>query len=404
MRIAKLTKLAVLLAAVSLPAQGRQSDRIIAAAVQALRAKNPTQTIELLKQVRLNQRQDLRKLLAAAHQMRGLDCFKAKKTRQAYRDYMAANRLTPKQEQILQSLGVITFELGRKHDAENYMKRVLKLNPKNPHALSVLGQIAKGRDNVGAASRYFNQAARQDPGRKDFARMADKLGKQAKVEKNFITLDKGNFRLQFERGKDAGVEKAMQTVHGYLEQAWRELGATLGARPNRRITVVVYNHTQFRRVSSAHSWARAYYDGKVRVALKGWPAGRTELRRDLRHELTHAFLRECYKNIPTWLHEGLAQSLEGRSVAAAAGPFRSGRSKLLPLPELLGEFTDTRDANRARIGYAQSLALVGYLETRGGHRKLQQLLRTFRRTKDSGRAVQMVYGKPLAELMQTAVQ
>ena len=89
-----------------------------------------------------------------------------------------------------------------------------------------------------------------------------------------MTLSKGNFRVQFERGKNAGIEKAVKTVHRYAEQAHRDLARKFGGRPDRRITVVVYNYSQFRRVSSAHSWARAYYDGKLRIALKGWPAGR----------------------------------------------------------------------------------------------------------------------------------
>ena len=78
------------------------------------------------------------------------------------------------------------------------MKRVLKLNPKNTEALGILGRLAKDRDNVAAASKYFSRAAKEKPGREDYKQMASKLGKEADVEKKFVTLDKGNFRVQFQ--------------------------------------------------------------------------------------------------------------------------------------------------------------------------------------------------------------
>jgi len=143
--------------------------------------------------------------------------------------------------------------------------------------------------------------------------------------------------------------------------------------------------------------------GKLRVAVNGWPAGRSELRRNLRHELTHAFLRELYPHTPTWLHEGLAQIMAGRSVAAATGAFRTGRYKLLPLRTFLGRFTDTKDAAAAGVGYAQSLMLVGYLQ-KLGNRRIHQLLRQFRRATDSETAVQLIYRMTMDQLLRAATK
>ena len=240
--------------------------------------------------------------------------------------------------------------------------------------------------------------------RKDYKSLATKLGKEAKVEARFVTLLKGNFKVQFERGKTVGVERAIQTVHSYLEQAHRDLAVKLGGRTVRRISVVIYNSGQYKKVRSAHGWARAYYDGKLRIALKNWPAGRTELRRDLRHELTHAFLHELYPKTRLWLHEGLAQRVEGRSALGAAGKFRSGGYKLLPVETFTGRFANSKSMSVVNRGYAQSLMLVGYLEKIGTRRKLQTLLAEISRGTGQDQAVRLIYRKGIADLLAAATK
>jgi tetratricopeptide (TPR) repeat protein len=371
----------------------------------ALHSGDTSKAMEILRKADSRVRDPkAQKLLSYAYQMRGREYFEAKKMDLAYRSYFAANRITPGQASVLQSLGVITFKLKRSREAETYMKRVLKKNPGNAQALAILGAIAEKRDNVGAASKYYKRAAKQSPERQDYRAMATKLGREAKVEEKFVTLDKGNFRVQIERGKHVGVEKAVRSVHQYLEQAYRDLTKELGASPRKRITVVIYNKTQYRRVSNVHSWARAYFDGKVRVAIQRWPGDREALRKDLRHELTHAFLRGLHPRTPTWLHEGLAQVIEGRDARGAASLFRNGKYKVLPIRTLLGNFTDTKDAETANVGYAQALALVGYLKLKGGRRQLQSLLRGLDRSGDSKKALRLVYGKSIEELMKAALK
>lgn len=366
--------------------------------------KKPTEAIRILNGVdRTGTNQRVRKMLGVAYAVRGRQRFDAKKYDIAYRDFFSADRLTPGNENILQGLGASTMELRRTREAKRYMERVLEINPENEYALVVLGEIASGREKSGEASHYFRRAAKLDPKRKVYSKLATKYGKQADVEERFITLTKGNFRVQFERGKTVGVEQAVQSVHSYLEQAYRELSNKLGQKPTGRITVVVYNQSQYRRVSSMHSWARAYYDGKLRVALKSWPAGRTELRRDLRHELTHAFLHELHPKVPLWVHEGMAQVFEGRSSGLVTARFRTGKYELLPSSTFTGRFANTKDIKQVTLGYAQSLMLVGYLH-KLGQRKFQSLLREFDRGLKSDAALRIIYRKGLDELLRAAMQ
>ena len=62
-------------------------------------------------------------------------------------------------------------------------------------------------------------AAQAAPARQDYAQLAKKYSKESAVEKDFVTLSRGNFQVMFERGKTVGVEKAVRSVMGLLEQA-----------------------------------------------------------------------------------------------------------------------------------------------------------------------------------------
>ena len=72
-----------------------------------------------------------KKLLAHAHNLRGIDFYERKKLNRAFSDFRAADRLMPGQETILQSLGIVAMDLKRSTEAERFMKKVLKLNPFN---------------------------------------------------------------------------------------------------------------------------------------------------------------------------------------------------------------------------------------------------------------------------------
>ncbi len=345
--------------------------------------------------------EQLKQSMAMALSQRGAARHKVGKTRQAYGDFQAANRLFPNQEGILQSLGVLAQAQNRATDARRWMQRVLRLNANNTAALTVLGQLAAARDDVGKASKYLQQAQQQSGGGSQaLQKMASKYGKQAQVEQSFVTDSRGNFRIQYQRGKVAGVEKAIQKVRSILEEAYSDLNRQLEARPGRAITAVIYNGEQYKSVRSTHAWARAYYDGKLRISLQDWPAGQTQLRRDLRHELTHAFLREIYPQTPLWLHEGYAQVLEGRSVLAARGGFRSGQEQLLKGAQFEENFNQSGDDSVVRRGYAQSLMAVGYLLRQGSKRQFRQLLAEVGRGAKSERALQVVYGFGLEKMLR----
>jgi len=201
-------------------------------------------------------------------------------------------------------------------------------------------------------------------------------------------------------GHEAGVERNINLVFGHLEKARGELYKQLQARPTRIITVVVYTDDQYQEVS-VHSWARAYYDGKIRIAVRPNTSLQQSMRADLRHELTHAFLFELFPKAPLWVHEGYAQLMDGHSVLIARGKFRNGR-KLLPKELFLGAFNQSRHVAVVAQGYAQSLMAVGYLQRAGSRRQFRSFLRLVGAGVSSDDALSRVYRFDVATMLAKA--
>jgi hypothetical protein len=98
--------------------------------------------------------------------------------------------------------------------------------------------------------------------------------------------------------------------------------------------------------------------------------------RVLRHELAHSFVAaRTAGNCPTWLHEGIAQWLEGgdpgRDDGSLASAARDGR--LLPLLTLEAPFQGLSEAD-ATLAYAESVSAVGYILRRSGEAGIVRLL------------------------------
>ncbi|MHC5070982.1 MAG: hypothetical protein ACYTGO_10920 [Planctomycetota bacterium] len=268
----------------------------------------------------------------------------------------------------------------------------------------MLGNYARDRDDVQKASEYLNRASAARPDRTDLKSLADKLGKEAEVEKTFLTRVKGHFRVQYQAGKDAGVERNINLVFGYLEKVRAELSRQLEARPAKIITVVVYTQEQYQEVRSFHTWARAYYDGKIRIAVRPNTSMQQNMRGDLRHELTHAFLFELFPKAPMWVHEGYAQLIEGRSQALATSRFASGAWQLLPQELFLDGFTRSKDLKVVERGYAQSLMAMGFLQRAGSPRQFRSFLRLVGQGFSSDDALRKVYRFDLATMLTKAAR
>jgi len=115
--------------------------------------------------------------------------------------------------------------------------------------------------------------------------------------------------------------------------------------------------------------------------------------RILVHEYAHATVHDLTRGrAPRWLHEGLAQALEGTTPDPLLRV--PGRPTLAGLEELIAD----PDAARARTGYDVALWVVHDLLDRGGMPAMRELMLRLGRGETIAAAVPAVYGLPLAQL------
>ncbi len=101
-----------------------------------------------------------------------------------------------------------------------------------------------------------------------------------------------------------------------------------------------------------------------------------ELAHVLKHELAHSFVTQISGGrCPMWLHEGIAQFLEPRSLSGQGRQLSQlfQAQKEIPLNALEGSFMNFSGA-QAYVAYAESLAAVSYINDSYGMSDIQRIL------------------------------
>lgn len=141
-----------------------------------------------------------------------------------------------------------------------------------------------------------------------------------------------------------------------------------------------------------------YQDGVVRIRPETVQK-ESELRRVLRHELTHAIIDQRTKgNCPHWLQEGIAQFLDGTDVRATEAWLRRQTSPLIPLFRIEGPFRD-RDLSSREAAYRESASAVSFLVSRIGRSGLLFLIQRLGEGRPFDRAL-LETGLSYTELQQ----
>lgn len=141
-----------------------------------------------------------------------------------------------------------------------------------------------------------------------------------------------------------------------------------------------------------------YQDGAVRIRPET-AQNESELRRVLRHELTHAIIDQKTKgNCPHWLQEGVAQFLDGTDVRATEAWLRRQSTPLIPLFRIEGPFRD-RDVASRETAYRESASAVSFLVSRIGRSGLLFLVQRLGEGRPFDRAL-LESGLSYTELQQ----
>lgn len=298
-------------------------------------------------------------------------------------------RRSPEAPALLRGLGLAAVHAGRTDEALAPLEAAA-LTDADAEVRLLLAHLYDRRDDTTRAVAHLRSVLDADPAHEAARRLLDKVEREAHAEAGFRREVTSSFLVKWHAGGDVDTRRAL--LSGLTHARERVVGQ-LGEAPRERVTVILYDTAQFQEVARVHGWVTGLFDGKIRLPAGGALPARRELERTLVHEYAHAAIHDLARGrAPRWLHEGLAQALEG----AAPDPMLRvpGRPTLNGLEELLGD----ADPGRARAGYDIALWVVHDLLDRGGMPVMRQLMTRLGRGETIATAVPAVYGLSLAEL------
>ena len=289
-------------------------------------------------------------------------------------DYMKeAVGLEPGSSLILEHYATLLLATGRGGDALPFAEQAVQVTPKSADTQNILGYALYQNDRTKSAIAAWKRSLELRPSEKTQA-MVERAERELAAEEGYGEQESNHFTMRYE-GTQAPAQ-LRRAILDVLEQHYADLAAQFGDAPKQNVVVILYPEQTFFDVTNAPAWSTAVNDGKMRIPLRGLQTVTSELSRVLRHELAHSFINAISRGrCPLWLHEGVAQLMEGKTTAshgvALARAFNSGH--FIPLNGLEGSFMNFSDAE-AVLAYDEALAVVEYINERYGLSDLVRML------------------------------
>ena len=285
----------------------------------------------------------------------------------AFRRALAAE---PDNPVALYGAGAAAAVLGRHTDAIAFLKRSLQIEPRLVQTSMLLGDVAYHQGDLSFAIKTYENALALAPGNVELREKLAAWRSEATVHDTLRAFKDDRFTILFDGPANRALAERATTV---LRDAFWRIGQTLGSYPSNPINVVLYTDTQFHDITGAPEWAGGGFDGQIRMPVGGAAQNLREFDRILTHELTHAMLYSiASRNVPAWLHEGLAMHFEGNDAAASEKRLAAARA-FVPLANLQHGFTGL-DATQADLAYEMSAFAASALLSRLGPGNLRFVL------------------------------
>lgn len=284
-----------------------------------------------------------------------------------------ALRFQPENSTILVYYSALLVRTGNASEALSYAQRAVRSAPQSPDAYTILGYAQFASDHTREAVESWKRSLslRPDSAVQQFLTKAQR---EQNVESEFSQGESSHFVLHYE-GRQTSEAFRAQIVQA-LESDYDDLSRDLGNPPRDSILVTLYTEQAFFDVTHAPSWSGAINDGKLRIPVNGLNSVTPELARVLKHELAHSFINQLSAGrCPTWLHEGIAQMLEPKTLGGdghqLALLFKAQQQ--IPLNALEASFMNFSGV-QAYVAYAESLAAVSYINETYGIGDIQRIL------------------------------
>ncbi len=274
---------------------------------------------------------------------------------------------------ILNFYAALLVRTGNAAEALPYAQRAVEAGPDSADTWAVLGyaQFAADRTKEAIQSWKRSLQIRPDPA---IQALLEKAQREAQAEAEFSEKESNHFTLRYEGNQTS--EAFRRQLLGTLEAEYEDLERELGGAPRGNIPVILYTGQAFFDVTQAPSWSGAINDGKLRIPVSGLDAMTPELARVLKHELAHSFINQLSAGrCPQWLHEGIAQALEPKSLSSNGRRLAQlyAIQKEIPFNMLESSFMRFTSVE-AVLAYDESLAVVQYIDDVHGRADLRRIL------------------------------
>ncbi|MCH2101570.1 MAG: tetratricopeptide repeat protein [Planctomycetes bacterium] len=268
-------------------------------------------------------------------------------------------------------LAYALLRTGRRDHAALVLDSILREYPDSIPALRLAGEVEFLRGELNPAVSYLERAAKLAPGEKSIEdRLTFYRSEQARLA-TYVRVQSTRFEAMYP-AENAEIRPHLEALLLDLEEASNDVNALLGLAPTDRVLVLILPPEEY--YASAPNWSNGLYDGRIRIPLSDYSVQSEHLRSTFRHEYTHAALHRVGPAVPTWLHEGLAQYVEGMSVDRARTVLRNQPGSMPSITRLTGDWTRLTDRTEVQGAYAYALSLAGWILEKYGADALVQLV------------------------------
>lgn len=229
----------------------------------------------------------------------------------------------------------------------------------------VIGKIHYEREELGKAATALEASL----GFEENAEVRDYLNRAVKEDRVAGDFDRQRLSHFIVKYEGDSMEDTGRMVLNSLERSYAALTSQLSFSPQNPVVVILYSRRSYREMGGPH-WSAGYFDGKIRVPVRGLERLDQHLNATLHHELAHAFVYGIAgDNCPRWLQEGMAEFAEGTRTVN----FGRDLARALEASNGMSSCIATARCD-IRLFYNSSASMVEFLHQQRGMPGLKEIL------------------------------
>src|SRR5580698_3774259 len=319
----------------------------------------------------------------------------------ALNDERSALNYVPDDPQILMNVAYLHLKRSEYKASMEYLERARRAAPDGPEIAKLEGWAYYGMVKLDQAVAEWKRALAIAPDPEVQAALA-KVERDRQQEQNYRENESIHFTLHYDGSSEPELAKEMMRA---LEMHFGAIESELNYTPPDSIGVVLYTQQAFADITRAPSWVGALNDGRIRVPVQGLTSLTPDLSRILKHELTHSFVQQKTHSLaPIWVHEGIAQWIEGKRSRENAAVLVQvyDEKQALPLGEMEKSWMQL-PTSVASYAYAWALANIEYIVQNDGMGDVEKILNLIAAGSSTEAAIQEVLHLNYDELEKETV-